>query len=79
MKLAQAELEKSQICNKKLYNRKTKKRVFQERDKVLVLLTTDHNRLQMQWKGLLEVKGCKGGNNYQIELNKKMKTFQVLC
>ena len=31
----------------------------------------------MQWKGSFEVKGCKGGNNYQIEVNRKMKTFHV--
>ena len=41
---------------KKLYNRKAKKRVFQEGDKVLVLLPTDHNKLLMQWKRPFEVK-----------------------
>ena len=38
MKLTQAELERNQICDKKLYNRKAEKRVFQVGDKVLVLL-----------------------------------------
>ena len=77
MRLAQAELERNQIRNKKLYNRKAKKRVFQLGDKVLVLLPTDHNKLLMQWKGPFEVKGCKGGNNYKIEVNRKMKTFHI--
>ena len=77
MKLAQVELERNQIRNKKLCNRKAKKRVFQVGDKVLVLLSTDHYKLLMQWKGLFEVKGRKGGNNYQIEVNRKMKTFHV--
>ena len=77
MKLAQAELEKNQICNKKLYNWKAKKRVFKVGDKILALLLTDHNKLMMQWKGPFEVNGCKDGNIYQIEINWKMKTFHI--
>ena len=77
MKLAQAELEKNQIRNTKLYNRKVKKRVFQLGDKVLVLLPTDYNNLLMQWKGPFEFKGCKRGNNYQIEVSRKMKTIYI--
>ena len=77
MRLAEAELEKNLIRNKKLYNRKTKKRVVQERDKVLALFPTDHNKLLMHWKGPFKVKGCKEGNNYQIEVNQKMKTFYI--
>ena len=72
MKLAQAELERNQICNKKLYNRKAKKRVFQMGDKILVLLSTDHNKLLMQWKSPFKFNGCKEGNNYQIAVNRKM-------
>ena len=59
MKLAQAELEKNQGRNKDLYNKKAKKRSFQVRDKVLVLLTTDQYKLLMQWKGPFEIKGTK--------------------
>ena len=46
-------------------------------DKVLVLLPSDHSKLLMQWKGPFEIKGCKGGNKYQIEINRKMKTFDI--
>ena len=77
MKLAQAELERNQIRNKISYNRKAKKRVFQVGDKVLVLLPTDHNKQLVQWKGPFEVKGCKGKNNCQIEVNQKIKTFHI--
>ena len=77
MKVAQAELKRNQIRNKKLYNRKANKRVFQVGNKVLVLLPTDHNKLLIQWKGPFEVKECKGGNNYKIEINQKMKTFYI--
>ena len=64
MKLAQAELEKNQGRNKDLYNRKAKKRSFQVRDKVLVLLPTDQYKLLMQWKDPFEIKGTKWENNY---------------
>ena len=77
IKLAQAELEKNQGRNKNLYNRKAKKRGFQVGDKVLVLLPTDQNKLLMQWKGPFEVKGIKWGNNYQVEVNEKVKTYHI--
>ena len=64
--LAQAELERNQIRNKKLYNRKAKKRVFQLEEKVLPLLLTDHNKLLIQWKGPFETREGRGENNYQI-------------
>ena len=74
MKLAQAELEKNQGRNKNLYNLKAKKRSFQVEDKVLVLLPTDQNKFLMQWKGPFEIKGTKWGKNYQVKVNKKVKT-----
>ena len=77
MKLAQAELEKNQGRNKSLYNRKAKKRSFQVGDKILVLLPTDQNKLLMQWKGPFEIKGTKWGSNYQVEVNKKVKTYHI--
>ena len=73
MKLAQAELQRT----KNLYNRKAKKRSFQVGDKVLVLLPTDRNKLLMQWKSPFEIKETKWGNNYQVEVNKKVKTYHV--
>ena len=78
MKLAQVELEKNQGRNKNLYKRKAKKRSFQVGDKVLVLLPTDdQSKLFMQWKGPFEIKGTKWGNNYQVEVNKKVKTYHI--
>ena len=77
IKLAKAELEKNQRRNKNLYNRKAKKRSFQVGDKILVLLPTDQNKLLMQWKGPFEIKGTKWGNNYHVEVNKKVKTYHI--
>ena len=77
MKLAQAKLEKNEGRNKNLNNRKAKKRSVQVGDKVLVLLPTDQYKLLMQWKGPFEIKGTKWGNNYQAEVNKKVKTYHI--
>ena len=46
-------------------------------NKVLVLLPTNHNKLLTQWKVPFEVKGSKGENNYQIKINRKIKTFLI--
>ena len=47
-KIAQEWLLKSRKKNKTLYDRRAKKREFQEGDKVLLLLPTDANKLLMQ-------------------------------
>ena len=78
MKIAQEELLKSWKKNKTLYDRKAKRREFQEGDKVLLLLPTDTNKLLMQWKGSYEIMSwCGKGNDYRVEVNKKVKTFHA--
>jgi len=44
-------MQKSQIRQKKYYDRKTKVRTFEKGDEVLVLLPTDSNKLLLQRKG----------------------------
>ena len=76
IKIAQEKLLKSQKKNKTLYDRRSKKREFQEGDKVLLLLPTDTSKLLMQWKGPYEIMSrCGKENVYRVEVNKKMKTF----
>jgi len=53
--LAQTELQKSQIRQKKYYDRRTKVRTFEKGDEVLVFLPTDSNKLLLQWKGPFEI------------------------
>ena len=78
MKIAQEELLKSRRKNKALYDRRAKRREFQEGDKVLLLLPTATNKLLMQWKGPYEIMSrCGKGNDYRIEANKKVKTFHA--
>ena len=43
-----------------------------------MLLPTDTNKLLMQWKGSYEIMSrCGKGNDYRVEVNKKVKTFQA--
>ena len=77
MKIAQEELKRSQSKNKRLYDRWAKKRAFQVGDKVLILLPTDNNKLLLQWRGPFVVERCGNGNNYGVEVNKRIKTYHV--
>jgi len=75
--LAQIELQKSQIRQKKYYDRKTKVRTFENGDEVLVLLPTDSNKLLLQWKGPFEILERVRGDDYRIQLVGRTKTFHA--
>ena len=77
MKIALEELKRSQAKNKRLHDRWAKRRAFQVGDKVLILLPTDNNKLLLLWRGPFVVERCGNGNNYWIEVNKKIKTYHV--
>ena len=77
MKIALEELERSQSKNKRLYDRGAERRAFQVGDKVLILLPTDNNKLLLQWRGPFVVERCGNGNNYGVEVNKRIKTYHV--
>ena len=78
MKIAQEELRKSQKKKRTLYDRRAKGREFQEGNKVLLLLSTDTNKFFIQWKGPYEIMSrCGKGNDYRVEVNKKVKTFHA--
>ena len=77
MKVAQEELKRSQAKNKRLYDRGAKRRAFQVGDKVLILLPTDNNKLLLQWRRPFVVERCGSGNNYGVEVNKRIKTYHV--
>jgi len=73
--LAQIELQKSQIRQKKYYDRKTKVRTFEKGDEVLVLLPTDSNKLLLQWRGPFEILERVRGDDYRVQLVGRTKTF----
>ena len=77
MKIALEELKRSQSKDKRLYDRGAKRRAFQVGDKVLILLSTDNNKLLLQWRGPFVVEKCGNGNNYGVEVNKRIKTYHV--
>ena len=76
MKIAQEEL-KSQSKNKRLYDGGAKRKGFQVGNKVLILLPTDNNKLLLQWRGPFVVEDCGNGNNYGVEINKRIKAYHV--
>ena len=78
MKIALEELKRSQSTNKRLYDRGAKGRAFQVGDKVLILLPTDNNKLLLHWRGPFVVQNCGNGNNYEVEINKRTKTYQLV-
>ena len=46
-------------------------------DQVLILLSTDSNKLLMQWRGPYTVESRVGANNYIIKMGSKTKTYHV--
>ena len=77
MKLALEELKRSQAKNIDCMIGGAKRRAFQVGDKVLVLLPTDNNKLLLKWRGPFVVEKCGNGNNYGVEVNKRIKTYHV--
>ena len=77
MKIDLKELKRSQLKNKRLYDWGANRRAFQVGDKVLILLPTDNNKLLLQWRGSFVVEKCGNGNNYRVEVNKRIKTCHV--
>ena len=69
--LAQQSLKESSERYKKVYDRKSKPRILEVNDKVLILRPSDQNKLMMQWKGPFDVIGVKGNNDYIVSVNGK--------
>ena len=77
LKLAHNKLQKAQHKGKHYYDCKTKVRKFVPGDKVLVLLSTDHNKLLMQWKGPFEVSAVVGLNDYEVRVKGKDRVYHA--
>ena len=75
--LAQIELQKSQIRQKKYYDRRTKVRTFEKGDEVLVLLPTDSNKLLLQRKGPFEILKDSGIKNKTSCKNKNVQSVKM--
>ena len=77
-----SEIAKENLRNAKhkqtvYFNKKAKDRSFKVGDKVLLLLTEQHNKLQVKWKGPYEILEKRSGQNYRINMDGKEKTFHI--
>ena len=75
--MVQIELQKSQIRQKKYYDRNTKVRTFEKGDEVLVLLPTNSNKLLLQWKGPFEMLERVRADDYRVQLVGRTKVFHA--
>ena len=46
-------------------------------EKILLLLPTEHNNIELQWKGPYSVVKKVGNLDYQIQMDNKVKTFHI--
>ncbi|XP_075732486.1 uncharacterized protein LOC142775054 [Rhipicephalus microplus] len=76
-RLAHEELRRAGVRYAKHYNRKSRDRVFQPGDKVLILLPTDKNKLLLHWKGPFEVQAKIGDFDYSIKTPGGPKIFHA--
>ena len=58
-----------------LFNKKAAARSYQPGDWVLLLLPTQHNKLQLEWQGPYKILGGKGGHTYKVLVKGKTKVF----
>ena len=75
LKIAREELEKAQRTYKVYYDRSTKRRTFSAGDKVLILLSTESNKLLMRWRGPYSVVLPVGKCDYRINVGGKVKIY----
>ena len=63
---------------KEYYDRKTKPRKFNIGEKVLLLLPTKANKLEMHWQGPYVVEECRGnGVDYVIKVRGRLKLYHI--
>ena len=77
MKFAQEELKKNQVRYKKNHDKKIKGRLFNGGSKVLVMLTTNNNKLLMQRKGPYQVTQKIGDHDNEIVVGNKEKNYHA--
>lgn len=78
--LARENLLRSQVQQKRWYDKTAKSRSFEPGDEVLLLLPTSDNKLLAKWQGPYQVKKKVGPVTYQIEIpsrNQPLQTFHV--
>ena len=77
IEVAQENLKNASKRYKKYFDVKAKARTFDKGDKVLLLLPTKANKLQLKWQGPFEIIRKNGENNYVIEIGKVQRTYHA--
>ena len=75
---SQEELVKTQMKNKKYFDKKARLRVFVNGDKVLVLLPTASNKLLFQFKGPAVITERRGLVNYRVKFQSGEEKLSIL-
>ncbi|GFS11869.1 reverse transcriptase [Elysia marginata] len=77
VELAHQNLRMSSARYKTHFHKKAKQRTFQRGDKVLLLLPSLHNKLQLKWQGPYEVIEKTGPNVYQVDTGATQKSYHA--
>ena len=76
-KLVQRNLARAGDKYRQHFDKKAKMRVFKEGDQVLLLLPTKQNKLEMAWRGPLNVESRQGQFDYWIDVDGKKKLYHL--
>ena len=75
--LAQANLDVARKRHARAFNRKTKHRSFEVGSRVLLLLPTKHNKLEMEWRGPFDVLERVGDWDYRLDIHGKARLYHA--
>ena len=75
--LASENIQTYQSKYKCHFDKKSKLRSLNVKDKVLILLPTEHNKLVMQWKGPFEISEKIGITDYRIRVGSNQKIYHI--
>lgn len=76
-RLARQGLQEAQGKHKFYFDKKSRDRVLQEEDKVLIFLPTEASKLTMTWKGPGIVRKRIDRTIYEVELNKRTTRYHI--
>ncbi|KAM7305786.1 uncharacterized protein ISCGN_015682 [Ixodes scapularis] len=76
-RIAQEQLRKAKIVQKKYYDKKTRVRQLAVGDKVLLLLPSENNKLILTWKGPFKVLERRNDIDYVIDLGTRSSLFHI--
>ena len=76
-RIAQTNLAKASLRQSRYYNRNARTRSFEVGAKVLLLLPTKHNRLELAWRGPFQVKDKVNSFDYKVKVGRATKIYHI--